>query len=235
LKENLAVLVEQCDAVVALAEWYKTILLKNAVPEQKLHYIAQGLPTEEAGKAEFVRKTKLPIRLIFIGRIDPKKGLHILIKAIERLKPEMVELSIYGRPVDIAYERYWKKKTRMRSNILWKGVAQQQQVISLMRSHDLLCLCSTFSEMSPLVIQEAFAAGIPVMASDVYGNAEPITEAVNGWLFKFKDSHDLAKKLKMLIEQPQLIEEAKQKIPVVRRFNKVANEYETLYKMILPQ
>lgn len=50
-----------------------------------------------------------------------------------------------------------------------------------------MSLCSTFSEMSPLVIQEAFAARLPVIASNVYGNAEQITHGENGLLFNFND------------------------------------------------
>jgi glycosyltransferase involved in cell wall biosynthesis len=230
MKTDLATLAEHCDAMVTIAKWYETILKKNGVPANKLHYIAQGLPMPLPPKSVSTgAKVQYPIRLLFIGRIDPKKGLHLLIEAFEKLDSRMVTLSIYGPTSDKSYEQDLKRRTENMQNIFWKGFAPQDQVVSVMRSHDLLCLCSTFSEMSPLVIQEAFAAGIPVLASNVYGNSEEVKPGVNGWLFHFKDSQDLLKKLQMLIENPALIDEAKQNITAVRQFRAVAKEYEHLY------
>jgi glycosyltransferase involved in cell wall biosynthesis len=66
--------------------------------------------------------------------------------------------------------------------------------------------------MSPLVIKEAFAAGIPVLASNVYGNAEQINDGKNGWLFKFNDSDALKTKLQQLIDDPFLVEIAQKNL-----------------------
>ena len=87
--------------------------------------------------------------------------------------------------------------------------------------------------MSPLVIQESFAAGIPVLASDIYGNAEQVIDNVNGWLFKFNDSKHLKMKLQQLIDDPERIRSAKQNLPAIRSFKEVAAEYEKLYNNIL--
>jgi glycosyltransferase involved in cell wall biosynthesis len=87
--------------------------------------------------------------------------------------------------------------------------------------------------MSPLVIQEAYAARIPVIASNVYGNAEQINDGINGWLFKFNDAEDLRQKLQMIIENPNMIKEAKKSIPEVRSFSDVAEDYKRLYEDVL--
>lgn len=52
-----------------------------------------------------------------------------------------------------------------------------------MVNHDVLCLCSTFSEMGPLVIHEAKAGGIPILAIYIFGNAEQIQDGVDGLVF----------------------------------------------------
>ena len=87
--------------------------------------------------------------------------------------------------------------------------------------------------MSPLVIQEAFAANVPVIASDVYGNAEQITHNENGWLFTFKDSDSLKLQLQQLINNPSLVEKAKNNIKPVKSFSTVASEYLIVYKKVL--
>ena len=61
-----------------------------------------------------------------------------------------------------------------------------------MADYDLLCVPSLSSEMSPLVIQEAFAAGIPVLASRGYGNIEQIRHGENGLVFNFNSADSLA-------------------------------------------
>jgi glycosyltransferase involved in cell wall biosynthesis len=102
----------------------------------------------------------------------------------------------------------------------------------MLSSYDLLCLPSAF-EMSPLVIQEAFTAGIPVLASNVYGNAEQITDGLNGWLFNCNDANDLEKKLQILINKPFMLAEATKHFPVLNTFTNVANDHLKLYGSII--
>ena len=234
LKNNFNILVDQCDQLVVLTEWYKKILIVNGVPDQKISYVSQGLPFNPMKKSVINNGYSINrLRLMFLGRISAYKGLGLLLEVLLGLPSDKVELDIYGHTEDDAYEKVWRGKTVGCENIRWKGVLKQEDVLSIMEQHDVLCLCSTFSEMSPLVIQEAFAAGIPVLASNVYGNAEQVKDGTNGWLFKFKDGNDLNQKLKKLIEDPHLIEEAKRHLPVVRDFSLVADEYIQLYKKMM--
>jgi glycosyltransferase involved in cell wall biosynthesis len=87
--------------------------------------------------------------------------------------------------------------------------------------------------MSPLVIQEAFAAGLPVIASNVYGNAEQIKHGVNGFLFKFNDTADLLKQLQRCIDEKDLLNNLANNILPPRSFDEVANEHITLYNSLL--
>ena len=84
-----------------------------------------------------------------------------------------------------------------------------------------------------MVIQEASAANVPVIASDVYGNAEQITHNENGWLFKFKDSNSLKLQLQQFIDSPSLVEKVKNNIKPVKSFSTVASEYVNVYKKAL--
>jgi glycosyltransferase involved in cell wall biosynthesis len=118
-------------------------------------------------------------------------------------------------------------------NIKWMGTIQKESVLSEMRQYHALCLPSTFSEMSPLVIQEAFAAGIPVIASNVYGNAEQIKDGVNGLLFRFNDALSLREQLLRCINDPQLLFQLKQGVLSPRSFQEVGDEYHELYQELL--
>ena len=231
LRKNFETLVQHCDKVVVLTDWYKKILLLNGVPKEKICYVPQGLPFEVSlPAADQENKKTMSLRLLFLGRINPFKGLHLLLEALEELDHEKIELDIYGNSDDEAYEVFWRNKTKDRPNIHWKGKLPHADVVSTMQQYDALCLCSTFSEMSPLVIQEAFAAGIPVIASDVYGNAEQITNEVNGLLFPFKNVAALTKILLSCINEPKLLLNMRKNISIPRSFEQVANDYIRLYR-----
>ncbi len=234
LKNDFESLVCQCDKLVVLTNWYRKILLLNGVPEDKIAHVSQGLPfdsgEEQAAASE---KTSLPLRVMFLGRLVPTKGLDLLITALDDIKENEIMLSIYGQSGDEIYEDALRKRAERKKNIYWKGKLRQEEVIATMKQSDILCLCSTFSEMSPLVIQEAYAAGIPVLASNVYGNAEQVKDGFNGWMFKFKDADDLRKQLQALINDPSLIDDAKKNIPSTKPFHIVVSAYLELYKNIL--
>jgi glycosyltransferase involved in cell wall biosynthesis len=83
------------------------------------------------------------------------------------------------------------------------------------------------------VIQEAFAAGLPVLASDVYGNAEQITDGINGWLFRFNDVADLKSKLAALINDTTLIEKTGTRAPGLNTFKEVGEQHMELYDSVI--
>jgi glycosyltransferase involved in cell wall biosynthesis len=233
MKEDLHFLVSQCDFIVSLTDWYVKILHANGVNGSKIKIIKQGLPFEQRKEISIERKLHKPLKLVFLGRINKSKGLHLLIKAICDIDPHLVELSIFGNSDDVLYESTLKAETALKTNISWNGKLNQQNVIKNLEKHDILCLCSTLSEMSALVIQEAFAAGIPVIASNVYGNAEQISHNQNGLIFEFNNVNDLRKQILRCINEPELLKELSKNIRPPRSFKDVSNEYINLYRYLM--
>lgn len=231
-KKVLIELVDSCDKIIVLTNWYKEILISNGISKNKIELITQGLTTKtEAFRAEHYHYEK--IKFIFVGRISHFKGLHLLVEACQQLEENTAELDIYGHADDVDYESSLKKLTLNMPFIQWKGALPHENVLQVMAQYDALCLCSTFSEMSPLVIQEAFAAGLPVIASNVYGNAEQIKHEVNGLIFKFNDSNDLLKQLQRCIDEKELLPKLSNNILPPRSFEDVAKEHIMLYNSLL--
>jgi glycosyltransferase involved in cell wall biosynthesis len=231
-KKNLAELTGLVSKLVVITDWYRNILALNHVPAGKIRVIKQGLPHSTiTGPAAVIPES--PLRLIFIGRISQFKGVHLLLKALEGIEPSKVELVIYGPTNEDGYAADCRQQTALMKNIKWMGTIQKESVLSEMRQYHALCLPSTFSEMSPLVIQEAFAAGIPVIASNVYGNAEQIKDGVNGLLFRFNDALSLREQLLRCINDPQLLFQLKQGVLSPRSFQEVGDEYHELYQELL--
>jgi glycosyltransferase involved in cell wall biosynthesis len=233
-KQDLHSLFSLCDSVISITDWYQKILIVNGLNENKITVIKQGLPFDNRQKisSENVSFHK-PLKLIFLGRINKSKGLHLLLEALDAIQPNLVELSIFGSTDDSYFESYLKEVIAFKKNISWIGKLNQKDVIKTLQQHDILCLCSTLSEMSALVIQEAFAAGIPVLASNVYGNAEQIQHNHNGLLFQFNNVDDLKIQILRCINEPDLITNLSKNIKTPRSFEEVAEEYYTLYKSLL--
>ncbi len=232
-KQQLSAIADYCSRIIVIAGFYKKILIANGVAEAKLLHSPQGLT---AGHQILNNTTIiLPLKLVFVGRVSKYKGLHLLIAALQQLPADQFTLHIYGPDTEGAYAEECRQQSAGMDNLHWKGSLAPETVVPMLEQYHLLCLPSTFSEMSPLVIQESFAAGIPILASDVYGNAEQVEDGVNGWLFDFKNVVSLRQKLAMLAAAPGLVDAARQQLPATRSFENVATEHMELYKNILAE
>lgn len=231
MKKDLLRLSFLAEKIVVIAAWYLQVLKRNGVPSEKLIFIKQGLPDNEIKKTIKASFTA-PLRVVYIGRITALKGLHLLIDAVLKLDPGKIQLDIYGSETNDPYMRACKEKSKTHGNIHWQGRINSSEVIETLSTYHVLCLPSAF-EMSPLVIQEAFAAGIPVLASNVYGNAEQVKEDENGWLFELNNENDLKDKLEMLINHPKLIDKVREKLPLVNTFEKVGADHIELYHAMI--
>jgi len=232
-KNDLDELVRNVDQLISLSNWYKKILIENEVPENKLTVLPPALVT--VSKIINHKKKQdggLPVRMVFIGRIQATKGIHLIIEALHAFSPSQVQIDLYGRPEPTDYYRQCVSDSKGMSHIAWKGELNREEVVSRLAQYDIFCLASTFSEMSPLVIQEAFAAGIPVVASRVYGNMEQIQDGINGLLFDGNIKSFVAA-LQKLVNDPALITRLASAITVPLMFSEVAGKYESLYHQFL--
>jgi glycosyltransferase involved in cell wall biosynthesis len=239
LRNRFNLLVSQLDHLVSLTHWYREVLLRNQVQANKITVVPQALalkPSVDQGTTERIGYSgDRPLRLLFLGRISRFKGLHTLIEAVLKLPSSTVELLIYGQSTDAEYESRLREQTAQMPHIRWMGTIPRDQVMSVFKQVDILCLCSTFSEMSPLVIQESFAAGVPVIATRVPGNIEQIQHERNGWLFPMQDADALTQCLRQLISQPQLVTAVKEQLSAPALFDEIAHKYVKLYERLIDQ
>ncbi|MBC5773491.1 glycosyltransferase [Pontibacter sp. KCTC 32443] len=233
--QNLMRLTNACDKVVTITDWYKHILLRNGVNPDKISLVTQSLPSFSTNFKKVKNEIPPKIKLVFVGRISHFKGLHLLIEALKKLNSSSVSLDIYGQSSGDEYESYWREESKSCNNIKWCGSIKPGTTVEVLSKYHVLCLPSTFSEMSPLVIKEAFAAGIPVLASNVYGNAEQIQHNVNGLLFDFNKVGSLIQQLMRLLNESQLLSQLKDNIIEPDTFERVGNKYLEIYSELINQ
>ena len=172
------------------------------------------------------------MRFAFMGTLLPSKGVHVLINAFSRIKRGNAELKIYGSErVYKGFERYLKfiKKNSRNQNIHFMGGYKNEDIGGIFSEVDVLAVPSIWYENAPLVIQEAFLAKTPVIASRIGGIPELITDGVNGLLFNPADVQDLTEKITYLIGHPEALDVFRKNMPLVKRIEINGSEMEELY------
>jgi glycosyltransferase involved in cell wall biosynthesis len=181
-------LMEKVDRIVAVSGWVADVLRVNGVPESKLTLCRQGVPGRPAGSASAVPYAPPTgdgaLRLGYFGRLDPHKGVDLLIEALRRVPHAKVRLSIYGvfHPGSEAYAAQLTNAAAADHRISMKGALPPGMVVDAMRGCDFVVVPSRCLETGPLVALESFAAGTPVLGTRLGGIAELVTDGVDGML-----------------------------------------------------
>jgi len=103
----------------------------------------------------------------------------------------------------------------------------------MMAAVDWVVVPSVWWENSPLVIQEAFAAGRPVICSDVGGMAEKVHDGVDGLHFRVGDAESLAATIHRAVRTPGLWERLREGIPEVHSMAEHADVLTDAYESLI--
>ncbi len=137
---------------------------------------------------------------LFVGRVSPEKGVRTLLRAWEHLGGRIL-LKIAGEgPL-----RYLAHGAPPR--IEWLGQLRHEDAIALMKQASVLVFPSECYEGFPMSIAEAFATGLPVVASHRGAMAEIVQDRCTGLLFSAGDAIDLAAKIEWALDHPRKLRE----------------------------
>ncbi len=121
------------------------------------------------------------LRLLFLGSWLPTKGPQVLLEAFSRLPAGAAVLTLAGPSPPWRGSTVWadalKRRARATPGVRVLGHLAGDAVAETLVGHDVLVLPSTWEENAPLVVGEALAAGLRVLASDVGGVSEVAPEA----------------------------------------------------------
>jgi phosphatidylinositol alpha-mannosyltransferase len=155
------------------------------------------------------------LRIVFVGQAVERKGLPLLLRAFEALREHIpTELTVIG-PSPEELGPMLMDTTGVR--VLGK-VDEEQKRLAL-READVLCAPSIGGESFGMVLTEAFAAGTPVVASDIAGYRDVVRDGVDGLLVPRGDAQALAEALRELWHEPgRLIDMGRAAAGDVERF-----------------
>jgi phosphatidylinositol alpha-mannosyltransferase len=139
-----------------------------------------------------------PLRIAFIGQAVERKGLPVLLRAFEALREHMaVQLHVVGvTPAEIAPLMIDDR------DVFALGKCSDADKRAVLEQADMLCAPSLGGESFGMILTEAFAAGTPVVASDIAGYRDVVADGVDGVLVPRGDATALAEVLRDLALDP---------------------------------
>ena len=217
------------DRVITVSEFLRGEILKLGIAEEKVRVIYGGVPEDEGPEEPFDIKGK---NILFVGSLVRQKGVDILLKAFKSVKKDIdSNLIIVGDGKKRkALERL--AGARNLKDVYFLG--SKRDLKSIFKKSSVLVLPSR-EEGFGLVLLEAMANGVPVVASDTGGIPEIIEDGKNGLLFKTGDFEDLSCKVARILEEDELkdalIEKGRETVKRFRWEN-MANEVDKIYECI---
>jgi glycosyltransferase involved in cell wall biosynthesis len=185
-------------------------------------YVAWGIPEHKISVIENILSPRTlkerrptspdsPLRIGFFGQLSELKGINVLFDAAKLLEDQEfhdVSFDIFGdyrsQPPEFQKE-FLERLAKTGRNVYFRGPYDQSQVDDLMKSVDAVLIPSIWWENSPVVIQEALRASMPVICSDIGGMAEKVRDGIDGFHFPVGHSMALAALLKRLAGDRQAL------------------------------
>jgi glycosyltransferase involved in cell wall biosynthesis len=171
--------------------------------------------------------------------LTPYKGADVLLDAVT-LIPEAIwgdaVLMIYGGNLERQPASYREKFARLveraGDRVRFCGAYTNAEMPRLMQSVDWVVVPSIWWENSPVVIQEAFFHGRPLISSNIGGMAEKIADGRNGLHFRVGSAEDLAHRMGQALTQPALWDRLRRGIQPILSHEACAKAHVELYRSL---
>ena len=172
--------------------------------------------------------------------MSPLKGISVLIEAAKHLN----KMNVRGATIEIHGDYSNQPPTFQTAviealaeagqSVVYHGAYDNPDVHRLMQRMDAIVVPSTWWENSPVVIQEAFANGKPVICSDIGGMAEKVVPGINGLHFAVGEAMSLARVILNLIDEPERLSNMTANMQRLVPMEAALEAHLRLYRSLLP-
>jgi glycosyltransferase involved in cell wall biosynthesis len=206
-------------------DWYAA----HGAPVDRLLTLSHGLEPPSVLSTR-TRKAIDPVRFAYIGGLAFPKGVHVLIEAFTGL-PEDAELWIAGdETTDPAYATHLRELAS--DQVRFLGKLSRAQIWETLAQVDVVVVPSLWYETFAFVVSEAFAAGVPVVASRLGPLADRVRDGVDGLLASPGEVQALRRALHRFQQdsslQPRLLAGIRPVFTLTEHVNEVEAHYQTI-------
>jgi glycosyltransferase involved in cell wall biosynthesis len=185
------------DYVQCISLYTRERLRQAGYPERMLRMIPNAVQTERFRASSAVRDPAAVPTVIFVGRIQPVKGLEVLLRAWKMVLARLpARLLIAGDGGQLPELKRFAADTGIAESVTFTG--EVSDVPARLEQADLYVQPS-YQEGLPNSVLEAMSAGLPIVATRISGNEDVVADGVNGMLVPAGDAESLAHALATLL------------------------------------
>jgi glycosyltransferase involved in cell wall biosynthesis len=177
------------DTYVALSEFARVKFVAGGLPAERIVVKPNFLP-QDPGIGAHEGKFAL-----YVGRLSPEKGITALVRLWDQLNPGFPLRVVGSGPLETL-------AASAPSNIEWLGWQPREQVLAAMKDASFLVFPTEWYEGFPMVLLEALATGLPVIASRMGSVPEIVEDSVSGMLVSSGDPANWLRALHWAISNP---------------------------------
>ncbi|MCX7998420.1 MAG: glycosyltransferase family 4 protein, partial [Leptospiraceae bacterium] len=177
-----------------------------------------------------VEKSFDPIKILYIGRLEWYKGIHVLVEAFKNLKKDNLRLFIAGKGPE--FEKI-KKSSCLDKRIIFLGFVSEKKKQELLKETNLTVIPSLWCEPFPIIALESLASGTPIVASNIGGLPEIVKDGYNGKLFEPGNSKELRDVLEKLVSNEEELKRFQNEALESARYFQIKNHVDKLEKFYM--
>jgi len=177
------------DQFVSPSEFLRQRYINWGLKPEQIVVIENGQSDEPTLPARQLSKGETRNRFGFFGQINPFKGLNVLLEALHQIPEDernKIVLEVHGANLESQSAEFQEQIERLREPLIkqgvvqWVGPYQPHELRSRMAGVDWVVVPSIWWENSPMVIQEAFVCGLPLVVSNIGGMGEKVRNNIDG-------------------------------------------------------
>ena len=184
---------KECDIIFVPSRFVQRSFIDRGVAEEKLRVVSYGVDLEMFRPAQ---KEDKVFRIIYVGELSVRKGIHYLLEAASRFPEKEVEVWLIGAALPEARDLLARYEGRFRHF----GVIPRNDLYRFYSQGSVLVLAS-LEEGLALVQAQAMACGIPVITTTNTGAEDLFTNGVEGFIVPIRDVNAIAEKIAQLLSR----------------------------------
>jgi phosphatidylinositol alpha-mannosyltransferase len=172
------------------------VIIPNGVDTQHFHEKVTPFDNFNDGKTN----------ILFVGRLETRKGFEYLLEAYKLIKPEVPSCRLIQVGPGVRLRKKYEKFVRQYGlpDVSFRGYAAYKDLPRYYKTADIVCFPATGRESQGIVLLEAMSVGKPVIASDIDGYSSVLNDGVEGIAVPPRDSYRLAEAILRLLRNKQL-------------------------------